>query len=263
MLPGCATPGWQRGATVQSASRSQPSGPSAQASGSLPNAIALVPLYSYPSNSSVWAPLVSGHQQAPSIPVDAIVNVDNGPGKKLDANYQAGVAQLHAGGIAVLGYVYTRYGRRALGTIEHDIERWQQVYAVDGIFLDEMASKKGHESLYASATSYAKSLGLAPVIGNPGTNPSQSYEPTVDAIVIWENDAYPTLQYLGGGWHSKYDRSHFGFIAYDQSSIDVSFDQQAEAYVLYEFVTNGSGSNPYAALPPYLDQFLSTLQASS
>jgi hypothetical protein len=225
-----------------------------------PRAVALVPLYSYPSGSQVWAPLVSAHAQAPDIPVDAIVDVtSSGPGKKVDANYVAGVKQLHAGGIAVLGYVDTQYGRRALSKVETDIGHWQSWYGVDGIFLDVMASKSGYESYYLNATTFAKSLNLAPVIGNPGTDTAESYEATVDALVIWESKGYPTLKYLGGGWHAKYPRSHFGFIAYGIATLNTGFDDQAEADVLYEFVTNATGGGRYGHLPPYIDQFLSTL----
>ncbi len=225
-----------------------------------PRATALVPLYSYPSNQNVWAPLVQAHQGTPAIPVVAIVDVTSeGAGRRVDPNYVAGVEQLHAGGIVVLGYVATAYGRRPLVNVETDIAHWHAWYAVDGIFLDEMAAQTGHEAYYAKATAYAKSLSLQPVIGNPGTDPAQSYEPTVDALVIYEYAHYPTLQYLSGSWHSQYDRSHFGFIAYDQASLDATFDDAAEQYVLYEYVTNLRGGNPYRRLPSYFDEFLSTL----
>jgi hypothetical protein len=231
-----------------------------RASGSGPRAIALVPLYSYPKDQTVWQPLVDGHAQTPAIPIDAIVDVTNlGPGKKIEAAYSAGVAQLHAGGIAVLGYVDTARGKRALSAVENDIANWKSWYAVDGIFLDVMPDKAGQETYYTNATTYAKSLGLSPVIGNPGTDTSQSYAATVDALVIWEDGSYPTLQYLSSGWFPDYDRSHFAFIAYDQASLNTTLDDEAEQYVLYEYVTNGKGKNPYAKLPPYLNQFLSTL----
>jgi hypothetical protein len=217
----------------------------------------LVPLYIYPG--AAWSTVAQAKQQYPSVPVVAIINPASGPGRRSQAAYVQGVATLHAAGVVVLGYVHTSYGKRPIGIDEQEISKYHRWYAVDGIFLDEMAYTHGHESYYSALTAYVKGLGMQTTIGNPGTDTLASYVGTVDSIVIYESAGYPSLSFLAGGFHQQYPKSNFGFIAYAVATLNPSFDQQAAVYVGYEYVTNGTLPNPYGALPPYFTQLVGSL----
>jgi hypothetical protein len=217
----------------------------------------LVPLYIYPNGA--WTTVASAKQQYPSVPVVAIINPASGPGPHSQQAYVNGVRSLRAAGVVVLGYVHTSYGKRPLSVDESEMSKYHRWYRVDGIFLDEMAYTAGHETYYAALTAYAKSLGMQTTIGNPGTDSLPSYVGTVSSIVIYETAGYPSLSFLSGGWHKQYPKSNFGFISYSVPTLNPTLDQQAAAYVGYEYVTNQNLPNPYAALPPYFTQLVGSL----
>jgi spherulation-specific family 4 protein len=217
----------------------------------------LVPLYVDPN--SAWTTVASAKQQYPSVPVVAIINPASGPGPHLRQTYVRGVRSLHAAGVIVLGYVHTSYGRRPLAVDESEMAKYHRWYGVDGIFLDEMANTAGHEAYYSTLTAFAKSLGMQTTIGNPGTDTLPSYIGTVTSMDIYESAGYPSLSFLSGGWHGQYPKSNFGFISYAVQTLNPTLDQQAAAYVGYEYVTNQRLPNPYAALPPYFMQLVASL----
>lgn len=219
----------------------------------------LIPLYIYPSSPQSWAPLIAAKQAHPMLPIVAVVNVDSGPGKVLDQNYLANIERLADVGIVTLGYVHTSYARRKASELVAEMMLWKKWYSVAGIFFDEMANQPGHEAYYAAATSRAKRLGYTQVFGNPGTDTLPSYAATVDTLVIYENQHYPTLNMLSGGWHRQFDKSHFAFIAIAVPSFDPRFDKSAEPFVGWEYVTSLNVPNPYDAFPPYFAAFAAAL----
>jgi hypothetical protein len=62
----------------------------------------IVPLYTDPSDSS-WAAIVAARDAHPRVRIVAIVNPDSGPGAARDASYTAGIGELEAAGIEVIG----------------------------------------------------------------------------------------------------------------------------------------------------------------
>ncbi|HEV3511986.1 MAG TPA: spherulation-specific family 4 protein, partial [Candidatus Sulfotelmatobacter sp.] len=140
-----------------------------------------IPAYFYPSQpTSQWnsavdnAPLPTGRQQI------LIMNPSSGPGNSYDPNYAAAINTVHnAGtGFLVIGYVHTKYGKRSLGTVESEVDKYYSWYpAIDGIFVDETASAASYvSSYYQPLANYitAKKTG-ANVMLNPGVYPDQSY----------------------------------------------------------------------------------------
>src|SRR5438132_12983091 len=159
----------------------------------------IVPLYTYPTDGT-WDRLIALRTAHPSAAVIAIVNPNSGPGLVIDPNSEAGVKKLQLRGIVVLGYVATGWGSlgspNAVGQAS-DYKRW---YGVDGIFWDEFAAAPGQEAYYETITTQARALGLAPMVGNPGTQASAGYLPLVDIMIQFENgsipDARSTANYL-------------------------------------------------------------------
>ncbi|BCN11578.1 hypothetical protein RPSD_34630 (plasmid) [Ralstonia solanacearum] len=131
----------------------------------------LVPAYIYPSGSGgdAWTTLATTAQK---VATTVILNPSSGPGSAQDANYVAAIAQIHAAGGKVIGYVSSAYATRSLSAVVQDISTYLSFYSVDGFFIDEMTSDSDttHIQYYQSVYNYIKGLSSAyAVTGNPGT----------------------------------------------------------------------------------------------
>ncbi len=224
------------------------------ASADLPSV--LVPLYD--TANSTWDPVIQAKQEHPDVPVVAIINNSGGPGDTADPSYAALTQRLHSAGITVIGYTYANYSSRAAPDIKADMDNYKNWYNVDGIFIDQMGSMGGDENYYSNLTSYARSIGLSPVIGNPGTGTLPSYVGTVDAMVIYENPGLPNATYLGG-FHLNYTKTNWAILPYSVSSLDGSFLQNASQYVGYIGISNGTVQSAWESLPSYFGDLVATL----
>lgn len=216
----------------------------------------LVPLYTYPG--SVWSDLLSAKHSFPTIPMIAIINPNNGPGSYQDPTILNGVRQLQAAGITVVGYVYTQYAARSVGSVESDIYNYKQLYGLSGVFFDQMSNVPGEESYYSTLTSYTHSLGMYLTVGNPGTGVPNSFISTVDLLNIYENAGLPSLSVIAQRT-SGASPSHFSITPYAVGSISQSYVQSAANYVGYMYISSGQYPNQWNYLPPYFSTFLSYL----
>ena len=217
----------------------------------------IIPLYTYPG--SAWASVIQAKTAHPHVPIIAVINPDNGPGASLDQNYASGIQALRSAGITVLGYVYTGYAARPAASVIADIDSYKGWYNVSGIFLDQMSNAVGHEGYYSSLNTYAKSLGFALTVGNPGANTIPSYVGTVDMMIIYESAGLPSLSALAG-WHTDYAKSNFATISYGISSVNQTFIASASKYAGYVYLTSGNLPNPYGSLPSYFDRLVAALR---
>lgn len=220
----------------------------------------IIPLYSYPG--STWNAIIEQKQANPSVPVTVVVNPSSGPGSSQDPNYAAWINSFRAAGINVLGYVYTSYASRSASSVEADIGAYKSWYSVNGIFLDEMSNQPGYQSYYSSLTSYAHSLGLSMVVGNPGTSVPSSYVGTVDILVIYEDSGMPSASTLASSTMGL-SKTDFAMVSYGVPSLNSFSVQTAAGYVGYLYITNEGMPNPYASLPSYFPTLMSDLQTSS
>ncbi|WP_244438872.1 spherulation-specific family 4 protein [Paraburkholderia dilworthii] len=195
---------------------------------------------------------------ARKVPTTAILNPDNGPGATHDPNYAAAVANLHAAGGKVLGYISTRYGKRSLSAVVADINAFAGLYKIDGFFIDEMTtdSKISHIQFYQSIYNYIKGMNAAySVTANPGTDMAELYAslPTADQFVVFESTAKSYAKYRPMSWQAGYAKSRFVHMVYGATAAQlpgiVQYAKTHGAGGVY--VTSLSGSNPYKALPPY------------
>ncbi len=208
----------------------------------------IIPLYSYPSSS--WNVVIQDKLANPHVPVIAVVNPGNGPGVSRESNYATWINRLMSVGITVVGYVYTDYGARSASSVRADIAKFKSLYGVNGIFLDQMPSTVGHESYYASLTSYAKSLGLATVVGNPGTCVPISYVGTVSILVIYERSGLPTTSRLSSCSMGQ-TRDDFAVISYGVSSPSLATLSSITHYARYVYLTNAVSPHPYWSVPSF------------
>ena len=231
----------------------------------------LVPAYFYPSYlGSPWDDLTTA---ASTVPVEAIMNPDSGPGTASNSDYVTAVGNFRQAGGKVIGYVSTSYGTRMLGDIQADIQAYLNWYNVDGIFLDEMGNQVGSLD-YVALYNWIK--GLNPnlhVVGNPGIPFTQveAYLAAADTLNIFEGPLTTTtpdlanfVQYPNKGayaglplWFEGVSSSQIANIVYD-----VTADWQAGLTLFkalgynagYVFITDENLPNPYAGLPSYWNE---------
>jgi len=226
--------------------------------GSQATGATIVPLYSYPTDTS-WPAIVAAKRAHPGVTVIAIANVDNGPGSSVDSAFTNGITSLVQAGIEAIGYVYTSYGARPAATVKADIDRWHRLYPnVSGIFFDEESNTNGGDGYYRDLSSYVKSLGMALTVANPGTDTSSAYINAVDVTFIYESAGLPGSTQLST-WRSKYDMQRVGVIPY-ASTLDTAWVTQARSAIRYMYITDDVLPNPWDTLPSYFSNLLGALE---
>src|SRR3989454_2980582 len=221
-------------------------------------------LYLNPGTNGInWQPLIAAKQAHPRVPIIAMINPSSGPGTSYDSNFNAGINNLRAAGIIVLGYIGTKYCAMTLSTAEGQIDTYHSFYKLDGFLFDEMKNTPGCESYYSTLTNYAKSTyGDTLIIGNPGTSTIQSYVGTVDNIIIYESQGLPSISTLQSRTFGL-QKSGFCFDAYGIGNLDPNYVAQASQYLGCMQITDDSGSNPYDTLPTYLSSEIAALDTGS
>jgi len=216
----------------------------------------LVPAYFYPP--TYWDGL---NFVAARVPLVVIMNPGSGPGTSQDANYVATVNSLRAAGGKVIGYVYSSYAARDANAIRADIDQFFNFYAIDGIFVDEMANdtSTNHYNYYAGLYQYIRTKGTnLLVFGNPGTTTQEEYlsRPTMDGLMTFENDATNYPSYVPDGWVTNHLARQFCHIVYavtNAAAMTNVVNLAASRNAGWLFVTdeNNNTGNPYDRLPAY------------
>ena len=216
----------------------------------------VVPAYFYPGAGSPWVPMTAA---ADDVEITAIMNPFNGPGNSLDGNYVAAVNAFRQAGGRVIGYVYSSYTDRPLAQVLADVDRYEQWYNIDGIFVDEMANTGPAERLnyYKAIYDHVKAIDEDwEVMGNPGTETIEQYAtwPTADRLMVFENTGaiYPGDD--PSAWNANYDRHKFVHLVHTESSstdmlahLNLARDRNAGGI----YITNDVMNNPWDTLPSY------------
>ena len=156
---------------------------------------------------------------ASKVPLIAIMDPNNGPGSSKNSGYVTALANLHAAGGKVTGYVYSSYAARPIADVEADIDTYLAWYDVDGFFVDEMEndSDPDHIAYYASLYQYIKSKGAQySVTGNPGSNTQEAYlsTPTADCLMNFESSSNSYVNFTPSSWVRKYPATNFVHLPY-------------------------------------------------
>ncbi len=216
----------------------------------------LLPFYIYPTATAIQ-PLLDAKSNYPNVPLRVIMNPNSGPGSSKNTDYVNAIATLQQAGISILGYVHTNYGNRNKTTVKNEINKWNNWYKPDGIFLDEMGLKHAY---YQEITAYAKGLGIQYVVGNPGTNIDVSAGNDVDSLVLYEDSSLPTLSTFQN-WYNVYSPYHMGFLAYEITPMPNTFISQASQYFGWIYITDdGADGNPWDELATYFSSFVALLE---
>jgi hypothetical protein len=234
----------------------------------IPKADIYVALYKWPGGDGwlEYQKVVDAKLAHPDVNVVLTLNPSSGPGSSRIQAFADASAKLHAAGVKVIGYVPDGYadskspGSRTMAYMKDAIYKHRAWYGTDGIFLDEMSNRPGNEGRYAGLTSYAKSLGMELVVGNPGTLVPQSYIGTVDVLNIQEGPGYPQP-----GWESSpliagNAKENFSIMRYDVDYLDAQFVKDAVEHVGMIYVTDGDDSNArWFGVPPYFEDLVAAV----
>jgi hypothetical protein len=215
----------------------------------------LVPAYFAPEGSPNPWQTMCNTADAGSV---AIVNPNNGPVRKQASAYLPAMSYCREHGWKTIGYVYTRYGKRSLRTVEKAIAHYYLWYpTVQGIFLDEMAEAPSAkvEAYYGALQVYVHERGGL-LVGNPGDTASSAWQlGYVDQVVNFEGTASDYATYVPASWVSEASPSQIANIVFAADGTS------ALQTVCGHARTDGAGSvfvtdlperpNPYAMLPSY------------
>ncbi len=218
----------------------------------------LVPLYSYPNwynaTSYRW-PAVA--QAGASVPITAIINPANGPGANFpNPDYARGMADLAAGGVTLVGYVYTSYGARSASLVKSDIDPYTNSPLVTGIFVDEVPSDTNNLAYYQDLFAYIHGrTNFATVIVNPGTRIAQEYlsRPAADTAVIFE-DSTGWTNYVPDAYVTNYTASRFSMLVYactNAETMRTNLDLAVQRNMGWVYVTDDILPNPWDTVPAY------------
>ncbi|MBV8149137.1 MAG: hypothetical protein JO092_08605 [Candidatus Eremiobacteraeota bacterium] len=212
----------------------------------------LIPLYVSPGKD--WDRVIGAKYAHVLVPVVIVANVDNGPGNESASAYRDYIEKAQKAGIDVLGYVYTRYGKRSQSDVDADMLKWYDFYHTDGVFLDQMADDA---SYYQAATAYAHAHSLWFVVGNPGENVAGNSGP--DVINFYEQQGYPSRSLLQSSRLRAYGKGRWSYIA-DDVAFNLDRIVLSTHYVAYLYATDGEEPECYCHLPSYFSKLMQLLE---
>jgi hypothetical protein len=228
----------------------------------------VVPAYFYPAEEGLeqWDRLIESPGAAVTV---VIANRDSGPGTAADPNYARVLVRARGKGVTTLGYVRTDYGKRPLGEVKAEVDRWVRFYpGIQGIFFDEQANAPDQVDYYAALYEHVrKGLGLALVMTNPGGDCAEEYvaRPVSDIVCLAEaNKDFGT--YHRPRWTAKYPADRFAALLYNVSSREQMktnvLDMRVQG-IGYCFVTDGKWPNPWDRLPRYWGDEVEVVQQAT
>ena len=216
-----------------------------------------------------------------------VVNAANGPGTVVVPALLANINTAKAAGRRVLGYVplgYTPTGgsggsppARSKTAILGDVTRWRDLYALDGIFLDEVqpeCSRTVNGLVVDVSGDYAVLAAdiRAAIPGvflalNPGRNIGECFAAPFDAIVAFEGPASVYSSWTPSRWQDRYPGKQFWHLIYDASCPELSnlmrVSRQRNADLVY--VTSQTGATLWTGTidPEYFASLRSALQGTA
>ena len=146
----------------------------------------VIPMYGWDSGHDR---IIEAKNDNPGTEMIAVINPSNGPGASGDSHWSEIIDDLQDEEIKVVGYVSTAYEGRIIGELQEEIDRYNEWYAVDGIFFDEV-SPSG-QSYYEDLYEYVNGEG-GMVVLNPGAAVPESYEEAADIIIAYEDYGIPS-----------------------------------------------------------------------
>jgi hypothetical protein len=182
-----------------------------------------------------------------------IVNMADGPGNQPLPDFRAAIQRARQSGARVVGYVYTQFGARDLQQVKADVDRFNDWFGVDGVFVDNMGAELNMLPYYRELHDYIKSTPGGLIVANPGIVPDRQYMDIADVLVVFEGpyDSYVTRGFPD--WVLEYPPQRFAHLVYDTggASMGDAVRLSASRNAGYIYVTDGKLPWNWQNLPNY------------
>jgi hypothetical protein len=208
----------------------------------------LIPAYFHPAPHLVqWQALLDHIDRIELV----VLNVDSGAGQERDPAFVSPVADLRRGGVRVLGYIDTDYGRRPTGEVLTDLQRYQQWYGIDGLFCDRVSTDLDYLEHYCSLSLLARRRGAATVAFNHGTIPAQGYAQYADVLGIFEGSWQAYLDWSPPRWVRAEPPDRFCHLIHSIPAplLAAAWGLVGRRHAGLAYLTNHGGPNPWERLP--------------
>jgi Spherulation-specific family 4 len=208
-----------------------------------------IPAFFYASG--IW------DQAADTKPVPSYMILDisgTGAGSAPVGHFQSIVRKERAAGVTILGYSSTGYGTRPLSQIEADVRHYRAWYGVTDMFLDEVKGITSQLPYYRKLAHYIRGFDPGTSIWiNPGDYPDPSYMSVANVVMAFEGTYAAYHGIVVPSWAFDYSPDRFAntVFATSGSQVTTALNLSKTRNAGYVYVTNGSGANPYSALPSY------------
>lgn len=188
-------------------------------------------------------------------PGDMILDISGmGAGTAPQADFRAAVGAARAAGVIVLGYISTEDGHRPLAQDEAEVRDYAAWYGVRGVFLDRVTDNPAGLGYYRALAGYIRARDPGGQLWlNPGDYPDRSYMSLGDVVMTFEGTYAQYVTAPVPAWVRDYPPSRFAHTVYSASAADLGPALRLAAVrgAGHVYVTDGSGANPYQALPGY------------
>jgi hypothetical protein len=177
-----------------------------------------------------------------------------GAGPAAEPGFRAAVRQARAAGVTVLGYISTVDEQRPLAEDEAEVRHYAAWYGVTSVFLDRVSGDPAHLGYYRTLTAYIRQRDPRGQLWlNPGDYPDRAYMSLGGVEMVFEGTYAQYQKAAVPAWTRAYPASRFAHTIYAASAADL---QQAlrlahDRNAGHVYVTDGTGTNPYQALPGY------------
>jgi hypothetical protein len=225
----------------------------------------LIPAYIYldAKGEAEWEEIFAASSR---VPIVAILNAANGPGKAPEASYAKLLEKAQTCRVNMIGYVDTTYAKRSLQDVKDDVDRWIRFYpGIQGIFLDQQASGREQVDYYKKLYIYIRETrGLKLVVSNPGTLCDEIYfrQKTADVICLHEGNEKIDRDFFPK-WTSQYPATNVFVTQYGvktENEMLAWVDLVAQKNFGYIYITDRDGDNPWDSLPSYWQREVETVR---
>jgi hypothetical protein len=210
---------------------------------------AFVPAFFYASG--IWQQAV----KTKPVPSYMILDISGtGAGPAPVSHFQSIVKRERAAGVTILGYSSTGYGQRPLSQVEADVRDYRAWYGVSDIFLDEVRGVSSQLPYYQKLADYIRGANPDSKIWiNPGAYPDQGYMSVSNVVMAFEGPYSSYHEIDVPSWVFDYSPDRFANTIYatSQAQVTSALNLSRNRNTGYVYVTNGTGGNPYSALPAY------------
>jgi len=234
----------------------------------------LIPLYSYPNwwdkENYSWQKVIDIKNRYKDVKIIAIINPDNGHFNKANSDFEKGIKDLANANIEMVGYIYTKYGKRDFNELKADILSWKKYYqnlGIEGIFFDEASTDKNLLNYYSKISKEARNNGFKKVILNPGITTDKAYieSSIADIIVSYENRHQELLSNPPSKYNTPTQNTKLAMLIYemiDDSVKDLEDFAREHKFNYIYFTEDGADGNPWDSVSKFLEKEVKLTQSS-